>query len=130
MDVSTNYNLIIGLRLVIHYVFDILRYLYKMNAFFFITFVLNTKKCLFLGKKPTTRFEGVSLCLSEIMILHPVDQLYRLFDKKATGDSNSCTYKPQFLLQVGKECAHQDKTKRPKMCDVVMAFKGSKSLNL
>ena len=41
MDVSTKYNLIIGLRLVIHDVFDILRYLYKMNAFFFITFVLS-----------------------------------------------------------------------------------------
>ena len=34
MDVSTKYNLIIGLRLVIHDVFDILRYLYKLNAFF------------------------------------------------------------------------------------------------
>ena len=35
MDVSTKYNLIIGLRLVIHDVFDILRYFNKMNAFFF-----------------------------------------------------------------------------------------------
>ena len=41
MDVSTKYNLIIGLRLVIHDVFDILRYFNKMNAFFFITFVLS-----------------------------------------------------------------------------------------
>ena len=85
---------------------------------------------MLLGKKPTTRYEGVSLCLSEIMILHPVDQLSRLFDKNATGDPNSCTYKPNFLVQVGKECAHQDKTRRPKMRDVVMAFKGIKTLDL
>ena len=78
-----------------------------------------------LGKKPTARYEGVPLCLSQIMTSNvKLDQLFRFFDKNATGDQNSCPYHPQFLLHVGRECAHKDKKKRRKMAEVVKAFKG------
>ena len=87
---------------------------------------------MFLGKKPTTRYEGVPLCLSQIMTSSDVklDQLFRFFDKNATGDQNSCPYHPQFLLQVGRECAHKDKKQRPKMSKVVMAFNKWQDKNL
>ena len=59
-----------------------------------------------------------------------LDQLSRFFDRNATGDPNSCQFHPQFLLQVGRECAHKDKKQRPKMSKVVMAFKKWRAKNL
>jgi len=85
---------------------------------------------LITGKSPISEYEGV--CLSQIMTSIDVkrDQLFRFFDRNATGDPNSCSYHPKFLLQVGRECAHKDKKQRRKMGEVVRAFKGWRARNL
>ena len=86
----------------------------------------------FLAQSPTTKgvVKGLSMCLSEIMISLKVHELYQLFDKKATGDANTCKFMPQYLLQFGKECTHPDKTQRPEMRNIVSAFKKIKTFGL